>query len=141
MCMAARTVHAKAGTVGALAVAESQLVLCASFAVAAATARFLQVGDIGLVTFVITGEDGRAEEDLACAQCITVHDEESAPYLRRARASRAAADLADGVRLGYQGIHPDDLEVCLEPDRFPFAMVASREDTRMTLRPTVPVPP
>ncbi len=140
--LAGRTVVQKttAGTVGALAVANAPLVLCASFVVAGATARFLRAEGAGPVTFVVTGEDGRADEDLACAEYIgrrvAVGDEETAaPYLRRARDSRAAADLAEGLRLGYQGVHPDDVELCLEYDRFTFAMVARNEKSMMVLRP------
>ncbi|MFI8100810.1 2-phosphosulfolactate phosphatase [Streptomyces sp. NPDC086023] len=133
-----RTVVQKttAGTVGALAVKEASLVLCASFAVAEATARLLRSRAADSVTFVVTGEDGRAEEDLACAQYIarraTGARTDAAPFLRRAGASRAAAELAQGVR---QGVHPDDVALCLELDRFPFAMVASPEDSLMVLRP------
>ncbi|MFE6838243.1 2-phosphosulfolactate phosphatase [Streptomyces sp. NPDC057705] len=140
-----RTVVQKttAGTVGALAVASAPLVLCASFAVAGATARFLKSEGSGPVTFVVTGDDGQAAEDLACAEYIGQHlagvDAEAAPYLHRARTSRAAADLADGVRRGYQGVHPDDVDLCLEVDTFSFAMVARQEDSLTVLRPaTVP---
>ncbi|MFI2375473.1 2-phosphosulfolactate phosphatase [Streptomyces sp. NPDC018964] len=125
-----------AGTVGALAVADAPLVLCASFVVAGPTARFLRSEGSGPVTFVVTGEDGRADEDLACAEYIgrslAGDDVEAAPYLHRARTSRAAADLAAGLRSGY---HPDDVELCLEVDRFPFAMVARREESLTVLRP------
>ncbi len=58
-----------------------------------------------------------------------------APYLQRARTSPAAADLADGVRRGYQGVHPDDVDLCLEVDTFPFAMVARQENALTVLRP------
>ncbi|MFJ7153922.1 2-phosphosulfolactate phosphatase [Streptomyces sp. NPDC101118] len=125
-----------AGTVGALAVKEASLVLCASFAVAEATARLLRSRGGDSITFVVTGEDGRAEEDLACAQYIarraTGARTDAAPFLHRARTSRAAAELAEGVR---RGVHPDDVALCLELDRFPFAMVASPEDSLMVLRP------
>ncbi|MFD9648061.1 2-phosphosulfolactate phosphatase, partial [Streptomyces sp. NPDC059082] len=40
------------------------------------------------------------------------------------------------------GCHPDDVELCLEVDRFPFAMVARREDSLTVLRPvTAPATP
>ncbi|CAM5266188.1 putative 2-phosphosulfolactate phosphatase OS=Streptomyces tendae OX=1932 GN=F3L20_18060 PE=3 SV=1 [Streptomyces tendae] len=67
-----RTVVQKttAGTVGALAVKDASLVLCAGFVVAEATARLLRERAAEHVTFVVTGEDGRADEDLACAQYI-----------------------------------------------------------------------
>lgn len=158
-----RTVVQKttAGTVGALAVKDASLVLCAAFVVAEATASVLRTRGSDSVTFVVTGEDGRADEDLACAQYIARRAAEAEAeaeagsgsgtdaagpgsateadeYLRRAAGSRAAAELAQGVR---QGVHPDDVALCLELDRFPFAMVASREGRLMVLRPcAVPSP-
>ncbi|KOU91270.1 2-phosphosulfolactate phosphatase [Streptomyces sp. XY593] len=133
-----RTVVQKttAGTVGALAAKEASLVLCAGFVVAEATARLLRTRGGDSVTFVVTGEAGHAEEDLACAQYIarraTETGTDAAAYLRRAADSRAAAELAEGVR---QGVHPDDVALCLEVDRFPFAMVATSEGSLMVLRP------
>ncbi|MFE6038599.1 2-phosphosulfolactate phosphatase [Streptomyces sp. NPDC056452] len=133
-----RTVVQKttAGTVGALAVKEASLVLCASFVVAEATAQLLRTRKNDSVTFVVTGEDGQADEDLACAQYIARRAAEAgtdaAEFLHRAATSRAAVELAEGVR---QGVHPDDVELCLELDRFPFAMVATLEASLMVLRP------
>ncbi|MEV7277995.1 2-phosphosulfolactate phosphatase [Streptomyces sp. NPDC093111] len=129
-----------AGTVGALAVADAPLVLCASFVVAGPTARFLRAADAGPVTFVVTGEDGRADEDRACAEYIgrslAGDGVDPAPYVRRAGNSRAAAELAAELR---EGSHPDDVALCLEVDRFPFAMAARREESLTVLRP-VPAP-
>ncbi|MEU7111950.1 2-phosphosulfolactate phosphatase [Streptomyces sp. NPDC046182] len=133
-----RTVVQKttAGTVGALAVKDASLVLCAGFVVAGATASFLRARGSDTVTFVVTGEDGQADEDLACAQYIALRATETvtdaAGFLRRAAESRAAAELAEGIR---QGVHPDDVALCLEVDRFPFAMVATSEGPLMVLRP------
>ncbi|WP_424644654.1 2-phosphosulfolactate phosphatase [Embleya sp. AB8] len=133
-----RTVVQKttAGTVGALAVKDAPLVLCAGFVVAEATARLLRARESDSVTFVVTGEGGRAEEDLACAQYIarraTGTGTDAAEFLRRAAESRAATELAEGVR---QGVHPDDVALCLELDRFPFAMVATLDGSLMVLRP------
>ncbi|WP_329619501.1 2-phosphosulfolactate phosphatase [Streptomyces sp. NBC_01255] len=141
--LSGRTVVQKttAGTVGALAVKDASLVLCAGFVVAEATARVLRTRNSDSVTFVVTGEDGRAEEDLACAQYIarrvTETGADAGEYLRRGAASRAATELAEGVR---EGAHPDDIALCLELDRFPFAMVAALEGSLMVLRPC-PVPP
>ncbi len=133
-----RTVVQKttAGTVGALAVKDAPLVLCAGFVVAEATARLLRERGSDQVTFVVTGEDGRADEDLACAQYIarrvTEADTDATEFLRRGAESRAAAELLEGVR---HGSHPDDVALCLELDRFPFAMVATWEGSLMVLRP------
>jgi len=134
------------GTVGALAVADARLLLCASFVVAGATARLLRERGAQEVTFVVTGEEGRAEEDRACAEyigrCVESPEEDAEPYLRRARDSRWAASLAQGARQGLPGIHPDDVRLCLQADRFPFAMVARREGALMVLRPvSAPVTP
>jgi 2-phosphosulfolactate phosphatase len=143
MDLRGRTVVQKttAGTVGALAVKGASLVLCAGFVVAEATARLLRSRAPEAVTFVVTGEEGRAEEDLACAQYIALRTSEgagsveegaqAAPFLRRAAESRAAEELTTGVR---GGVHPDDVALCLELDRFPFAMVASWDAGVMTLR-------
>ncbi|MFI6153555.1 2-phosphosulfolactate phosphatase [Kitasatospora sp. NPDC051170] len=135
-----RTVVQKttAGTVGALAVKEASLVLCASFVVAEATAQLLRARGRDDVTFVVTGEDGQADEDLACAEYIARRaagaETDAGEFLRRAAESRAATELAEGVR---QGVHPDDVALCIELDRFPFAMVATLEDSLMVLRPCV----
>ncbi|MFF7192392.1 2-phosphosulfolactate phosphatase [Streptomyces sp. NPDC008079] len=132
-----RTVVQKttAGTVGALAVKDAPLVLCAAFVVAEATADHLRAHAGDGVTFVVTGEDGQADEDLACAQYIAGRaagaGTDAAEFLRRAATSRAAAELAEGVR---EGVHPDDIALCLELDRFPFAMVAAVEGPLMVLR-------
>ncbi|WP_405651537.1 2-phosphosulfolactate phosphatase [Streptomyces sp. NBC_00019] len=142
MDLGGRTVVQKttAGTVGALAVKDASLVLCAGFVVAEATARLLRTRKSDSVTFVVTGEGGQADEDLACAQYIarraTEAKTDAAEFLRRAAESRAAAELTQGVR---QGVHPDDVALCLELDRFPFAMAAALEDSLMVLRPA-PVP-
>ncbi|WP_306311871.1 2-phosphosulfolactate phosphatase [Streptomyces hydrogenans] len=170
--LSGRTVVQKttAGTVGALAVKHAPLVLCAGFVVAEATARVLRAGGYDEVTFVVTGEDGRADEDLACAEYIAhratgpdttaatatgpatdtttapgsttdratadrATADRAAPYLRRAAASRAAVELATGIR---EGAHADDVALCLELDRFPFAMAATLEDSLMVLRPHTP---
>ncbi|MGW1910075.1 2-phosphosulfolactate phosphatase [Streptomyces sp. NPDC002076] len=136
-----RTVVQKttAGTAGALAVADAGLLLCASFVVAGATAEVLRRARPKRVTFVVTGDGSRAEEDLACAEYIAdrvrAADADPAPYLERARRSDAAARLAEGVRRGWTGVHPEDVAMCLEADAFPFAMAAARLDGHLVLRP------
>ncbi|MFI9808414.1 2-phosphosulfolactate phosphatase [Streptomyces sp. NPDC052301] len=142
-----RTVVQKttAGTVGALAVADAGLLLCASFVVARATAQVLRRVRPETVTFVVTGDCGRAEEDLACARYIAdrVRGDvvDPGPYLDRARHSEAAARLTDGVRRGWAGVHAEDVGMCLEADAFPFAMAAGRADGHLVLRPVDPTAP
>ena len=67
--LSGRTVVQKttAGTVGALAVKDASLVLCASFVVAEATVAVLRARASREVTFVVTGGRGRAEAELAGA--------------------------------------------------------------------------
>ncbi|MFI6376519.1 2-phosphosulfolactate phosphatase [Streptomyces sp. NPDC050546] len=136
--LAGRTVIQKttAGTVGALAVVEAKLVLCASFVVAGATARALVDAGADSVTFVATGEDGRAVEDLACAEyldrLLAGDRVDPGPCLHRARTSPAADDLRSGRR---RGAHQADVDLCLEVDRFDFAMKVRLEDGMAVLRP------
>jgi 2-phosphosulfolactate phosphatase len=125
------------GTVGALAADAADVLLCASFVVAEATARYLRA--VGCpVTFVVTSDMGGAQEDRACANYIAElvdgRDADPRPYLREAAESMAAADLLRGVELGYRGVHRDDVSRCLELDRFPFAMVAHGEEHGLVLR-------
>jgi 2-phosphosulfolactate phosphatase len=119
------------GTAGALAAREASLVLYASFVVAGATARVLQTRGSSTVTFVVTGEDGQVDEDLACAQYIAHQAAgaatDTAAFLRRAAESRSAARLTADARRGFRGVHADDVALCLDLDRFPFAMAAALE--------------
>ncbi|MCO8271207.1 2-phosphosulfolactate phosphatase [Actinoplanes sp. TRM 88003] len=140
MDLAGRTIVQKTtnGTVGVHAARGASLLLCASFVVAGATAELLRGCD---VTFVVTGSGGRAEEDLACAQYIArkAVDPSTDPevFLDRAAGSAAAADLAAAAGRGRPGVHADDVPLCLEADRFPFAMVVAQEDGFMVLRQSV----
>lgn len=126
-----------AGTAGALGVADADVVLCASFVVAQATARHLRKLAPEHVVFVITGDNGNAEEDLACAQYIaallTADDVDPRPFIERALHSTAARRLTEGVDKGYRGVHPDDVQLCLEVDTYAFAMTATNDITGMTL--------
>jgi 2-phosphosulfolactate phosphatase len=128
------------GTVGALAADAADVLLCASFVVAGATARYLSTAGRP-VTFVVTGDKGAAQEDRACAdyiaELVNGRDVDPEPYLRRAAGSMAAADLLRGVELGYRGVHRDDLSRCLELDRFPFPMVTQHEEPGLVLRAAV----
>ncbi|MFF3941521.1 2-phosphosulfolactate phosphatase [Streptomyces phaeofaciens] len=145
--LAGRTLVQKTtnGTAGATVARDAPLLLCAGFGVAAATARVLLRHRPRRVTYLVTGDGGHAEEDLACARYIASlasgRAVDPAPYVRRAAGSSAAAELADGVRRGYRGIHPDDVRLSLEPDRFAFAMIAAVEDSLIVLRPTPAHPP
>jgi 2-phosphosulfolactate phosphatase len=125
------------GTVGAVAADRADLLVCASFVVAGATAAFL-ARDGRPVTYVATGEEGRAEEDVACAEYLAAlldgGGADPAPYLARAGRSDLARRLAQGARDAYPGIHPDDVAHCLAVDRYDFTMVAARCGPDLLLR-------
>ena len=136
--LAGRTIvhRTSAGTIGAVAARHAPHVFGASFVVAEATVRRVLEVDPVQVTFVITGDDGRSEEDLVCAEYLRARLEgerpDPAPYL--ARAERAGERLRRAVELGYPGVHADDVDLCLDLDRFDFAMRARDEDGLLTLR-------
>jgi 2-phosphosulfolactate phosphatase len=136
--LAGRTVvhRTEAGTIGAVAARAAAHLFCASFVVAGATASRLRALRPPSLTFVITGRDGRAEEDLACAEHIAalLDDPGADPAPALGRAAGAAGRLRRAVELGYAGVHPDDVELCLQVDRFDFAMRAADEDGLLTLR-------
>jgi 2-phosphosulfolactate phosphatase len=134
-----RTTH---GTLGAVAARHASRLYCASFVCAAATAKAIRLQGACDVCFVVTGEEGAAEEDRACAEYIgrLLDDSSVDPelFLWRADRSKAAARLRGLAAGGSPGVHPDDVESCLEVDRFDFAMQASDEDGLLTLRPVRP---
>ena len=125
-----------AGTIGAVAVRRAAHVYGASFVVAEATVRRVLEVQPSRVTFVITGDDGRSEEDLACAEYLRARLDgdrpDPSPYLTRAEA--AGQRLRRAVELGYEGVHADDVDLCLDIDRFDFALRAQDQDGLLTLR-------
>ncbi|MFG1779428.1 2-phosphosulfolactate phosphatase [Micromonospora sp. NPDC049051] len=139
--LAGRTViqTTTSGTVGALAARHATRVVCASFVVAGATARELRRHRPADVTYLVTGDDGQADEDRACAEYIAALTRDpsvaATPFVDRAARSAAAAELVAGVRRGYQGTHADDLPLCLEHDRFAFAMLVDDRDGDAVVRP------
>lgn len=135
--VAGRTIAQRttAGTQGAVAARHAHLILCTGFVTAGATARHLTESDAAEVSFVVTGGD----DDLACAEHISclLHGENPGDrYLDRARRSPAAADLLEGVRRGYRGVDKADLDMCLELDRFKFALQANLHGDLLVLTPT-----
>ncbi len=130
------------GTRGALAARHAEPLLCASFVCASATVEVLKRCEPTAVTFVITGDDGTAEEDLACAEfmaaLLTDGVADPGPYVERARCSPAAIGMAEDVAMGRHGIDARDVDMCLDVDRFDFAMVAEPEGEHLVLRATRP---
>lgn len=127
-----------AGTIGAVAVRHCRPLICTGFVCASAVARRLRNLAPDELTYVVTGEDGTAEEDLSCAEFIDalIRDPgtDPAPYLRRASESRAAIDILQAAAEGYPGINPRDVEMCVDVNRFDFTLEASTEEGLLVLR-------
>lgn len=127
-----------AGTVGAVAARSAAYLFCAAFVNARATATAVRAAGSGDVAFVVTGSGGTAEEDRACAEYIaallTDPQADPAPFLHAARLSRAASSLRERVAAGEKGVDARDVEMCLQADRFEFAMRARDEMGFLTLR-------
>lgn len=137
--LAGRTIvqRTTAGTVGAVAARRADPLYCASFVCARATADALRAMRPRKVSFIVTGEDGAGDEDLACAEYIAAllaGSADPAPFLERAAASRAAETLRERIARRTPGVHPLDVDACLEADRFDFVMRAREEDGLLVLR-------
>lgn len=135
--VAGRTIvqRTTSGTRRALAAKHCSPLFCTGFVCAAATANALRRAEVPSVSFVLGGGD----EDWACAEHIAALLAKESPglgFVERARRSTAAADLNDGVKRGFQGVDARDVDLCLELDRFDFAIQATAEDGRLTLSPT-----
>lgn len=124
------------GTVGAYAARTAPLVLCAALVTASATAELLRTTGCRRVAFVVTGEEGRAQEDLACADLIgALWEGRPAPAdsVARVRGSAAAAELRQAVVDGWEGVAADDIDLACEIDRFDFALVARPDKASIRL--------
>ena len=124
------------GTRGAFAAAGRPLVPCAGFVTASATVRVLDRSGADDVALVVTGGD----EDLALAELILARLDrgvvDPTPFLDRARRSAAACELERlAQRDDHPGIHPDDIELCLELDRFATVPRAAPDGDLLRLVP------
>jgi 2-phosphosulfolactate phosphatase len=135
-----RTTH---GTVGAVAARHAERLYCAGFVCASATAAAIRRSGSRDVCFVVTGDGGAAEEDLACAEYIAaLIDDPTADagaFLRRAAESDTAHQLARRVAEGTPGVDEGDLAACLDANRFGFVMRAWEEDGLLCLRREPPL--
>jgi 2-phosphosulfolactate phosphatase len=119
------------GTVGIIAAGHVPLVLAASFVNASATAATIRDHRPASVDFVITGDNGRADEDLAAADLIreliegpvdpTVHES-------RIIGSAAASRLREMANEKHPGVGPMDIQLASQTDRLPVVMRARRRD-------------
>lgn len=127
-----------AGTQGMVRSRAANVLLAGSFSCALATVEYLRRSAVGSVTFVVTGRrpGDSGDEDAACAEylerLLVEGSADPAPYLRRVLA-------ADTVRKFLDENEPDfprqDLDFCTAVNRFDFAMLASRQDGLLRLKP------
>lgn len=130
-----------AGTRGALAAVDAERLFVAGLVCASATARAVEATGLGAPAYVITGrfEDrpDQGGDDLATAELI-----ERVRTGRPARSAETAAAVAGSeeatrtLALGAGHVHPDDIALAVDVDRFDFAMEAERVDGGLRLRPT-----
>lgn len=127
----------RAGTVGVAAAAKAEAVFLGSFVVAAATARKVLLEGPELVSIIAMGDRGTFRSD---------EDEQCALYLRNLLEGRTP-DPAAVRSLVMEGgetqkffdcaqpqYHPQDVELALQLNRFPFAMRVAREDGLLVAR-------
>lgn len=119
-----RTVIQKTGngTRGAHAARGAGEVLCASFVTAGATTEFLRRRRGSEVVFVVTeGDEDLALADFVIASLTVPVDPE--PYLQRVHDSEAGRELRERAPdPDFPGVHPDDLALAMEVDRFDRAL-------------------
>ena len=130
-----------AGTQGIVRSVKADAILAASLVVTNATVTHVRTLDPDSVTFVITGqsEDGRGDEDLACAEyfeeLLRGQKPDPAPYIDRVYKSHDALFHLDPS-------HPEfpksDLAHCTNIDAFDFAMLVTQENGRPVMRTIKP---
>lgn len=130
-----------AGTQGAVRSRAAEVMLAASFVVAAATIRNISALQANEITFVISGRfDGRGDEDLACAEYLEAllrgKRPDSEPFVRRVYESRDALQHLDPAETGFP---LSDLDYCTRVDLFDFAMPITREGGRLVMRAVKPI--
>lgn len=127
----------RAGTVGVAAAAHADTIYLGSFVVAQATANAVRRHNPAQLTIVAMGDQGQVRSD---------EDEQCALYLRNIIEGRLP-DFAAVKSLIMTGgatqkffdphqpqYHPQDVDLALEVDRYPFAMRISRENGLLVAR-------
>ena len=127
----------RAGTVGVAAAVNADTIYLGSFVVAQATVDAIRREDPPLVSIVAMGDQGRTRSD---------EDEHCALYLRNLLEGRSP-DPAAVRSLILEGgatqkffdpsqpqFHPEDVDLALEVNRYPFAMKVTRENGLLVAR-------
>ena len=130
-----------AGTQGIVRSVKADTILAASLVVTNATVRRVRNLKPDSVTFVITGQsdDGRGDEDLACAEyfeeLLRGQKPDPAPYIDRVYKSR---DALFHLNPNLPEFPASDLDHCTNIDAFDFAMLVTRENGRPVMRAIKP---
>lgn len=122
------------GTQGMVAAAHAERLFAASLVVAAATARAIRAAAPELVTLVAAGEDHGHPEDRACAELLEGLLQERRPDLGRLLEPLQRSNRYRRLLAGEQpGFPASDVPLCLDVDRFDFAMPVDRDDLGLRL--------
>lgn len=127
----------RAGTVGVAAAENADTIYLGSFVVAQASAEAIQRRGPEVVSIIAMGDQGRVRSD---------EDEQCGIYLRNIMEGRKPEfDAVKSLILtggatqkffdsGQPQFHPQDVELAMELDRYPFAMRITREDGLLVAR-------
>ena len=131
----------RAGTVGVAAAAGAETVYLGSFVAAAATAEAVRLSSPSVVSIVAMGDRGmhRSDEDEQCALYLRNLLEGRLPDPAAVRSlvmdGGQTQKFFDDTQPQY---HPQDVELALQINRFPFAMRVSRESGLLVARKEKP---
>lgn len=129
------------GTQGVIRSENAEYLLTSSLCCAQATVDFINELSPDVVTFVETGlgPDGRGEEDVACADYLQMLLVGAKPdpegYIERVKMSSTSQRLfADPGKPQFLW---QDIECCVDVDRFDFAMPVERQNGLLVMKPVV----
>lgn len=131
--------RSSSGTQGVVRSANAQLTLVSSLVCARATATFLRALNPRQVDFIITGRDRyfTGDDDMACADYIEAlllgGDPDPRPYVERVYRSRSGQSI---MRTAPDNPLRQDLELCVQVNRFDFVMRVERQDGWCLIRST-----
>ncbi len=130
----------RAGTVGVAAATKASSVYLGSFVVAEATVRAIRLDNAPLVSIIAMGDRGtfRSDEDEQCALYLRNLLEGRVPEAEAVRSlvmeGGQTQKFFDDAQTQY---HPQDVELALQLNRFPFAMKTTKEDGLLVARKQV----
>ena len=127
----------RAGTVGVAAATKAETIYLGSFAVAEATVKAIQQAGPPLVSIIAMGDRGayRSDEDEQCAlymrNLLEGRTPDSGAVRTLVMAGGQTQKFFDETQAQY---HPQDVELALQLNRYPFAMRISQEDGLLVAR-------